>query len=98
MLTTTNDELFGTSERDALMKALTFGLQPGWGPQKPTLEYGLAQTDPGAIIALHAPDFVGWTSVPGNTTTAALEHLDAFMDVVEGDDAADRTGQVQPAE
>ena len=39
-----NDELFGAGEREALMKALTFRLQPGWGPQVPTLEYGLAQT------------------------------------------------------
>ena len=39
-----NEELFGASDRDALLKALTFGLQPGWGPQKPALEYGLAQT------------------------------------------------------
>lgn len=39
-----NDELFGAGDREELMKALTFGLQPGWGPQMPTLEYGLAQT------------------------------------------------------
>lgn len=39
-----NDELFGAAERDELLKSLTFGLQPGWGPQLPTLEYGLAQT------------------------------------------------------
>ncbi len=39
-----NEELFGASERDNLIKALTFGLQPGWGPQLPTLEYGFSQT------------------------------------------------------
>jgi hypothetical protein len=39
-----NEELFGRADRDALMKSLTFGLQPGWGPQMPTLEYGLSQT------------------------------------------------------
>lgn len=35
------DELFGTKERDALMKDLSMSLQPGWGPQRPTLYYGL---------------------------------------------------------
>ncbi len=38
------DELFGKSEREELMKALSFGLQPGWGPQMPVLEYGFVQT------------------------------------------------------
>lgn len=38
------EQLFGSAERDELMKALSFGLQPGWGPQRPTLDYGLAQT------------------------------------------------------
>ena len=39
-----NEELFGVAERDALVKALSFSLQPGWGPQRPQVEYGLAQT------------------------------------------------------
>ena len=39
-----NAELFGAAERDALVKALSFSLQPGWGPQRPQVEYGLAQT------------------------------------------------------
>jgi len=38
------EELFGTREREELMKALTLGLQPGWGPQAPRLAYGLAHT------------------------------------------------------
>lgn len=38
------EELFGEKERGELVKALTMGLQPGWGPQVPVLEYGLAQT------------------------------------------------------
>src|SRR5690606_28755196 len=38
------EELFGVRERDELVKALTMGLQPGWSPQKPTVEYGLAFT------------------------------------------------------
>lgn len=35
------DELFGTRERDELVKDLSMSLQPGWGPQRPTLYYGL---------------------------------------------------------
>jgi hypothetical protein len=38
------DELFGSADRDALLKALDFGLQPSWGPQLPTIEWGLAYT------------------------------------------------------
>ncbi|MDH5235643.1 MAG: hypothetical protein OEW77_11855, partial [Gemmatimonadota bacterium] len=38
------EELFGTRERDELVKALSMGLQPGWGPQAPKVEYGLAFT------------------------------------------------------
>lgn len=38
------EELLGAGDRDMLMKALSFGLQPGWGPQFPTLEYGLSHT------------------------------------------------------
>src|ERR1039458_1935862 len=38
------DEVFGTGERDALIKALSFALQPAWGPQLPTVEWGLSKT------------------------------------------------------
>ncbi|MGH7653826.1 MAG: hypothetical protein ACREN6_04100 [Gemmatimonadaceae bacterium] len=38
------DEIFGTSERDELTKALTFGLQPAWGPQPVTFDWGLSKT------------------------------------------------------
>lgn len=36
------EELFGTRERDELVKALGLGLQAGWGPRRPQLHYGLA--------------------------------------------------------
>ena len=39
-----SDELFGSAEREALIKALDFGLQPAWGPQLPTFDWGLAYT------------------------------------------------------
>lgn len=38
------EELFGAKERDELMQALDFGLQPSWSPQAPTLAWGLAYT------------------------------------------------------
>lgn len=38
------DEIFGTAERTELEKALTFGLQPAWGPQPLKFEWGLSKT------------------------------------------------------
>lgn len=38
------EELFGTAQRDELLKALDFGLQPGWAPQRPVWQYGLGLT------------------------------------------------------
>lgn len=38
------EELFGVSERNELLKALDFSLQPVWAPMPIRLEYGLAQT------------------------------------------------------
>ena len=35
------EELFGSAERDALLKTLDFSLQPDWAPQKPELHYGI---------------------------------------------------------
>ncbi|MEO7966719.1 MAG: hypothetical protein ABIT38_22705, partial [Gemmatimonadaceae bacterium] len=38
------EETFGSSERDELLKALDFSLQPVWAPQPIRLAYGLDQT------------------------------------------------------
>ena len=38
------EELFGTAERDELMKSLGFSLQSDWAPQKPVIHYGLDLT------------------------------------------------------
>ena len=39
------EEIFGTSERDALIsEALTLGAQPGYNPQRPTISWGLPFT------------------------------------------------------
>lgn len=35
------EELFDVSEHEALLKELTFGLQAGWGPQRPVFHTGL---------------------------------------------------------
>jgi hypothetical protein len=35
------EEIFGTAERDALLQTLDFGLQPEWAPQEPVLHTGL---------------------------------------------------------
>lgn len=36
-----DEQLFGASERDALIESLSLGLQPGWGPQRPVIHAGL---------------------------------------------------------
>ncbi len=38
------EDLFGAAERDELLKALDFSLQPGWAPQPLAWQYGLGQT------------------------------------------------------
>jgi hypothetical protein len=39
-----NEEVFGVSERDELLKALDFSLQSGWAPRPILWQYGLGQT------------------------------------------------------
>lgn len=73
-----NDELFGASERADLMKALTFGLQPGWGPQMPELGYGLAQTRYNRVEGLSTS--LTATSALGKGFTASLEARGSFAD------------------
>ncbi len=38
------DDVFGSGERDGLLKALSFALQPAWGPQAPKIDWGLSKT------------------------------------------------------
>jgi hypothetical protein len=73
-----NEELFGTGERDALMKALTFGLQPGWGPQLPVLEYGLAQTRYNRVEGLSTG--IVATSALGKGYTASIGARASYAD------------------
>jgi hypothetical protein len=56
------EELFGEAERDQLLAALDFGLQPGWSPQPPVLRTGLA------FARFNRVEGVSW----GGSATSAL--------------------------
>jgi len=73
-----NEALFGVAERDELMKLLSFGLQPGWGPQKPTLEYGLPQTRYNRVEGLSTG--VVATSALGRGYSASLGVRGSYAD------------------
>ena len=47
-----NEELFGSSDREALLQSLDLSLQPGWGPMRPQLLTGLAYMRYNRIEAL----------------------------------------------
>jgi len=64
------DELFSTSDRDQLRKALSFGLQPSWGPQVPQVEWGLSQTRYNRVEGFSTGAVL--TSVLGRGYSAAL--------------------------
>jgi hypothetical protein len=66
------EDLFGARERDELVKALTMGLQPGWSPQRPTLEYGLAYTRFNRIEGFSTAAAMQTTLGSGYTTTLGL--------------------------
>ena len=72
------EELFGTGDRETLVKALGFGLQPGWGPQRIQFEYGLAQTRYNRVEGFGTG--VVASSVLGRGYTASLGVRGAFGD------------------
>jgi hypothetical protein len=72
------DELFGSAERETLVKALGFGLQPGWGPQKIQLAYGLSQTRYNRVEGFGTG--IVASSVLGKGYTASLGVRGAFGD------------------
>lgn len=61
------EEVFGSKQRDALLSALDFGLQAGWGPQKIGVDWGLSQSRYNRVegfstgIALHQELGRGYT-------------------------------------
>jgi hypothetical protein len=59
------DELFGSADRDELIRqALTLGAQAGYGPQRPTITYGLSLTRYNRIEGLSTG--IGVDQVLGN--------------------------------
>ena len=84
------EEIFGSAERESLIKALSFGLQPGWGPQKPTLEYGLSYTRYNRVEGLSTG--LGLKSVLGRGYTADLGVRASYADQqINGDVSLSRT-------
>jgi hypothetical protein len=67
------EELFGTKDREELQKALGFGLQAGWDPQRPSIHFGLdrGMLRYNRIEALSAGVLVESTLGSGYTATAS---------------------------
>lgn len=74
------EEIFGTAERDDLLKSLDFELQPGWSPQKPVLHTGLDLVRYNRIEGLSLGGSA--TSVLGKGYTARLVGRVATADLV----------------
>jgi hypothetical protein len=72
------EELFSSTDRDQLRKALSFGLQPAWGPQKPQLEWGLSQTRYNRVEGFSTG--FALSSVLGRGYTATLGGHGSFAD------------------
>jgi len=72
------DELFGTGERDALIKALSFALQPAWGPQLPTVEWGLSKTRYNRVEGISTG--LSLSSALGSGYTATLDARGSWAD------------------
>jgi hypothetical protein len=73
-----NEELWSPADRLELMKSLNFGLQPGWGPQMPTLEYGFAQTRYNRVEGLSTA--ITATSALGKGFEASLSARGSWAD------------------
>jgi hypothetical protein len=72
------DEVFGTGERDALIKALSFALQPAWGPQLPTVEWGLSKTRYNRVEGMSTG--LSLSSALGSGYTATLDARGSWAD------------------
>jgi len=79
------EELFSTGDRDALVKALSFGLQPGFSPQAPTIEWGLAHTrynrveGLGSGVAIKSVLGAGYTAEIGARASIADKQLNGDL-------------------
>jgi hypothetical protein len=84
------EELFSIADRDALVKSLSFGLQPAWGPQKPQVEWGLSQTRYNRVEGFSTGLVL--SSVLGRGYTAALGARGSYADrQLNGDLSLSRT-------
>jgi hypothetical protein len=72
------DEVFGGAERDMLVKALSFGLQPAWGPQAPKFEWGLSKTRYNRVEGISTG--FALTSALGAGYTATLDARGSWAD------------------
>jgi hypothetical protein len=72
------DEVFGSGERDALVKALSFALQPAWGPQLPKIEWGLSKTRYNRVEGISTG--LSLSSALGRGYTATLDARGSFAD------------------
>jgi len=85
------EEVFGVSERDALIaEALTLGAQPGFIPQKPVLTYGLGLTRYNRIEGL-ATGLAARQSLGGGYTARALVRIGTADLVPTGELGLSRT-------
>jgi hypothetical protein len=84
------DETFGGVERDMLVKALSFGLQPAWGPQAPKLDWGLSKTRYNRVEGISTG--LGLSSALGAGYTATLDARGSWADKqLNGDFSLSRT-------
>jgi hypothetical protein len=84
------EEVFGTGERDALIKALSFGLQPAWGPQAPKFDWGLSKTRYNRVEGLSTG--AALSSALGAGYTATLDGRVSLADrQLNGDFSISRT-------
>ena len=84
------DEIFGTAERNELEKALTFGLQPAWGPQPLKFEWGLSKTRYNRVEGFSSG--ASLSSALGEGYTATLDARGSLADrQLNGDLSVTRT-------
>lgn len=84
------EEIFGSADREELLKSLSFGLQPVWSPQLPKLDWGLAFTRYNRVEGLSSG--LTLTSVLGRGYSAQLGARGALGDrQLNGDLSLSRT-------
>ncbi len=84
------EAVFGSGERDVLIRALSFGLQPAWGPQAPKFDWGLSKTRYNRVEGLGTG--AALTSALGAGYTATLDGRVSIADrTLNGDFSVSRS-------